>query len=191
MTQIIQVKKSSTPSAVPTTGDLLPGEIAINTNDAKLFIEKDDGSPSIFEMGSDKLTESSGDWSPELWDATLSGSESQTYTKQVGKQIAQGNIVYIKVDLEMLSLGTLTTSDAIRIGNLPFVTADDGVGGALAFSFGGSLAITALASPMGLPVANNNYINLRQWDATVGASDLLISELTSNGRLILAGFYFI
>jgi len=40
-------KRSSTTTAVPTTGDLVAGELAINDWDGKLFIEKDDGSPSI------------------------------------------------------------------------------------------------------------------------------------------------
>ena len=36
-------KKSSTPGAVPTSGQLLTGEIAANTADGKLFIKKSDG----------------------------------------------------------------------------------------------------------------------------------------------------
>ena len=50
MAQTIKLRRSSTASAVPTTTQLALGEIAINTNDGKLYFEKDDGSPSIVEV---------------------------------------------------------------------------------------------------------------------------------------------
>lgn len=42
-------KKSSTPSAVPTAGDLQVGELAVNTADGKLFTKHTDN--SIKEIG--------------------------------------------------------------------------------------------------------------------------------------------
>ena len=42
MANPIVPKKSSTPGAVPTSGQLLTGEIAVNTADGKLFVKKSD-----------------------------------------------------------------------------------------------------------------------------------------------------
>jgi hypothetical protein len=47
MAQVIKLKRSSTAKAVPTTGNLELGELAMNTADGKLFFEKNDGSATI------------------------------------------------------------------------------------------------------------------------------------------------
>ena len=44
MAQNIKLKRSSVPGKVPTTAQLDPGEIAINTADGKLYFERDDTS---------------------------------------------------------------------------------------------------------------------------------------------------
>ena len=51
MAQLVKLKRSATPSAIPTTGQLDLGELAINTNDGKLYLKKDDGAQSIVEIG--------------------------------------------------------------------------------------------------------------------------------------------
>ena len=51
MTQKIQLRRSATPGNIPTIAQLDLGEIAINTNDGKLYIKKDDGAESIVEVG--------------------------------------------------------------------------------------------------------------------------------------------
>lgn len=51
MANKIQVKRSAVPAKQPTTADLDLGEIAINTYDGKMFIKKDDGTPTIVEIG--------------------------------------------------------------------------------------------------------------------------------------------
>lgn len=50
MTQTIQLRRSATATNVPTTAQLALGELAINTNDGKMFFEKDDGTPAIVEL---------------------------------------------------------------------------------------------------------------------------------------------
>lgn len=53
MAQTIKMRRSATPSAVPTTGQLALGEVAINTYDGKLYIKKNvSGVESIVEVGS-------------------------------------------------------------------------------------------------------------------------------------------
>ena len=51
MANSIILKRSSTPAKVPTTAQLALGEIAINTYDGRIFIKKDDGTPSVVEIG--------------------------------------------------------------------------------------------------------------------------------------------
>jgi hypothetical protein len=50
MTQVVKLKRSATPSKVPTTDDLELGEIAINTYDGKLYFEKDNGTPAVVSV---------------------------------------------------------------------------------------------------------------------------------------------
>lgn len=47
----MKLKRSATPTKVPTTSDLDLGEIGINTYDGKLYIKKDDGTAAIKEVG--------------------------------------------------------------------------------------------------------------------------------------------
>ena len=49
----IQLKRSATASAVPTTGQLALGELAINTWDGKLYIKKNNGTDAIVRIGID------------------------------------------------------------------------------------------------------------------------------------------
>ena len=56
MAQIIKLKSSSTQSAVPLVGDLIGGELSVNTYDGKIFLKKNNGAESIVEIGSDAQT---------------------------------------------------------------------------------------------------------------------------------------
>jgi hypothetical protein len=51
MANTIILKRSATPGKVPTTSQLALGEIAINTYDGLIYIKKDDGTPSIAQIG--------------------------------------------------------------------------------------------------------------------------------------------
>ena len=51
MANTIILKRSATPGKVPTTAQLALGEIAINTYDGLLYIKKDDGTPSVVQIG--------------------------------------------------------------------------------------------------------------------------------------------
>jgi len=54
MAQKVVLKRSTVPGKVPLVGDLVLGELAINTADGKLYIKKNDGTESIIEID-DKL----------------------------------------------------------------------------------------------------------------------------------------
>jgi hypothetical protein len=51
MANTIILKRSATPGKVPTTSQLALGEIAINTYDGLIYIKKDDGTPSVVQIG--------------------------------------------------------------------------------------------------------------------------------------------
>ena len=51
MANQIILKRSATPGKVPTTSQLALGEIAINTHDGLIYIKKDDGTPSVVQIG--------------------------------------------------------------------------------------------------------------------------------------------
>lgn len=55
MGTVVQFKRSTSANAKPQASDLAAGEIAINTNDGKLFLEKDNGSIVEIAFGNNEL----------------------------------------------------------------------------------------------------------------------------------------
>lgn len=51
MANLVKLKRSAVPGRVPATGDLELGELALNTYDGKLYTKKDDGTPSVIQIG--------------------------------------------------------------------------------------------------------------------------------------------
>lgn len=51
MAQVVKLKRSAEPDAIPTTSDLEDGELAVNTNDGRLFMKRDSGTPEIITVG--------------------------------------------------------------------------------------------------------------------------------------------
>jgi hypothetical protein len=52
MATVITFKKSSTQNAVPTTSNLVLGELALNTYHGRVYTEKNDGTAAVVEVGS-------------------------------------------------------------------------------------------------------------------------------------------
>ena len=51
MANLIKMKQSAVAARVPTTGDLVLGELALNTYDGKLYAKKDNGTASVVQIG--------------------------------------------------------------------------------------------------------------------------------------------
>jgi len=86
MAQIIKLRRSSTAGKVPTTSDLNLGELAINTNDGRIFFEKNDGSAAIKHVvTSDSQTTGS-------IEITGNVSGSATSTGSFGRVEANGSL---------------------------------------------------------------------------------------------------
>jgi len=56
MATVIQFKRSATQNSVPATRDLSLGELAVNTYHGRFYTEKNDGSASVVEIGSNPAT---------------------------------------------------------------------------------------------------------------------------------------
>jgi hypothetical protein len=103
MSQLVQLKRSSTPAKVPATTDLALGEIAINTYDGKVYIKKNDGSDSIVEVtGSTGGGGATGGGSDKVFfenDMTVNSSYSLTANKNAGTfgpvTVADGAVVTV------------------------------------------------------------------------------------------------
>ena len=85
MAQTIKLRRSATADAVPTTSNLALGELAINTNDGKLFIKKDvSGTESIVEInevrpGAINLTVGAAPTNPEVGDMWKNSENLKTF----------------------------------------------------------------------------------------------------------------
>ena len=133
-----------------------------------------------------------GTWTPELWDASSSNAEGQAYGTRNGAWYQKhGEVVTIWGQLQMTALGTLTTSDVAVIGGIPFTssaTLDNGGGVSMTLATG--LAITSGTTVSGrIQGSSANRIVLYVWDGTFGPSNMLISEITSDGALYFWGQY--
>ena len=60
MSNTLLIKRSSTPGAVPGTGNLALGELAINTYDGKLYAKINDGSTSVLNLSKNQTIIASG-----------------------------------------------------------------------------------------------------------------------------------
>ena len=56
MATLIQFKRSSTQNDTPSVSDLSLGELAVNTYHGRFYTEKNDGSASVVEVGSNPAT---------------------------------------------------------------------------------------------------------------------------------------
>ena len=164
----------------------------VATTDSVDFNQIDIQGGITLSGGSDLLdTYEEGTFTPELWDSTLATDPTPpTYTRQIGQYIKIGNVVTIQIRLAVSALGTLTTSEAARIGGLPFAgkNTTDGqqaltVGYYTGMSLGGNYS---LLSYVGF---NQSYLTLRLVDSTSGGTSLLISEFSASGDILITGSY--
>jgi hypothetical protein len=122
MAQTIKLKRSATPSAVPSTAQLDLGEIAINTYDGKLYIKKDDGTASVIEVGAGggggvevSDTAPSSPSAGDLWFDSTDGSLNVYYTDVDSSQ-------WVNV-----SSASLLSLDFTDINNTPTTLAGYGI----------------------------------------------------------------
>jgi len=121
---------------------------------------------------------------------TFDGSKGETYSIQVARWWRVGNEITGVIRFRLSSLGTLTVGDGVRIGPLPFTALN-----VVNLEFGVEIPLARLLnlpsalSLTGTIAANTNYIQVKKWDSTTGPTNLLISELSSDGDLTLSFKY--
>jgi hypothetical protein len=96
MAQIVKLKRSSTKGNVPTTTQIELGELAINTNDGKLYFERNDGSATIQTiLTSNTVSPITGSFqisSSADYTLGVTGSLKASDTGSFGYLLADGNI---------------------------------------------------------------------------------------------------
>jgi hypothetical protein len=131
-----------------------------------------------------------GDWTPNIEDSSHNASEGQGYSSTPeGKYIRIGDLVYVSLNLEISSLGSLTTSSESYIGGLPFTAISGNAEGGIVVTYADNLAITANSSIAARVQLSSTFIVLTLWDATTGITNLLLSEISADGRLRMSGVY--
>ena len=108
MSNQILIKRSAIANAVPSTGNLALGELAINTNDGKLYTKVDDGGGAVvFELTQNQRITITGD-------ATGNGISSIPLLLNS----AQGNITSVGTLSSLTVSGNINGSNAILSGLL-------------------------------------------------------------------------
>lgn len=179
-----------------TTDLILPGAANITTaaGDEAEFIEYASGDWRCLSYQAASaapiLAYAVGTWTPTLLDSSLSASEGQTYTNQVGKYTKIGDTVFIDGRIDMSSLGTLTGADIAYIGGLPFTVGSDIADiGAVTIGFGTNLSITAGTAITGIFSTGNNEIIMKVWDAIDGNNNVTITNISADGVISFSGHY--
>jgi len=135
MATLVQFKRSATQNAVPGTGDLSLGEIAINTYHGRMYTEKNDGSAAISEIGSNpasltindaitfptadgssnQILKTNGSGTLDWGDQPSSGVETYTYTITSTLTVVTGN------DDDSNSLSYTAGSEQVYINGVKLV----------------------------------------------------------------------
>ena len=158
---------------------------ALKTSDTPTF--------AGINLGNENLNDyDEGTFTPELWDSSLQTESPQpNYTVQVGQYIKIGKIVHAYLRLRVSALGGLTTSEPARIGALPFTSKNVSngqqavsVGFWNGVSLGSTYAITGYVNPA------TTYLSLRLTDSASATTDLLVSEFSASGDVIIQATYF-
>ena len=141
MTTTIITKNSSTASAVPTSSDLVQGELAVNVTDKRLFTEN--GSATIVELGTNpssitttNITASGTVTASTAFSGNLTGNVTGNVTGDVTGDLTgdvTGNVTAASgtTTLNNLSVGgsvtgTLNTADLVVTGNITVSGTVDG-----------------------------------------------------------------
>lgn len=131
-------------------------------------------------------------FSPTLLDDSLDAEKGQVYTIQSGKFSRVRDKVYFKMHLQMSSLGSLVASHNTRIGGLPF-TSNPAVNtqSAVSVGYATGLSLSSASGLSGYVPSGVGYIQLQKFSATTGSSNVLLSEVTAGGGVIISGWYSI
>ena len=172
---------------------ILPGSTDIDTTagDVGIFQEYALGDWRCVSYQTASLFYEKGTWTPSVWDDTASDGEGQSYDTRVGRYIRIGDLVTIYAYIDMASLGTLTTSQGVRIGGLPYASqyATTNGGGGVVVGYMQNLTTTAGYNITGRVGASSSFLSLDILDSTGATTPLTLAELSANGVIAIQGSY--
>lgn len=134
-----------------------------------------------------------GTFTPDVMDSSFSAAESQTYTFRYGYYTRIGRIVFYQINIGMSSLGSLTTSDSVYIGSLPFtaVSITSTTAGYGIVSTASSLSGASGTAKTARVVTGQTYMQLYEWGGSTGFTTFSLGELTASGQLNVHGHYMV
>ena len=154
MSQNIRLKRSAVPGRVPTVDQVELGEIALNTYDGKLYLKKDNGTPTIITVGETASIATSSSYATSASFATTSSfaataSSADNFT-------VRGTLTAQTIVVQTITSSTEYASGSNRFGSLLSNT----------HQFTGSVSITGSLSVNG--------------ENLTGISSSLSSRITTN-----------
>ena len=136
MANTIVLKRSATPSKVPTTAQLALGEIAINTHDGLIYIKKDNGvTSSVVQIGGvTSVNGETGSVTIDTGDVAENGNLYFTNARARAAISAGSGITYNSSTGAISTTQTLTTSGSPTFVNLTLTGGIPSISGSIIHS---------------------------------------------------------
>lgn len=155
MAQVIKIKRSAVASKIPATTDLALGELAMNTNDGKLFMKKNNGTDAIVEIGAAQTASNVG------------ASGVGVFNQKTGNNFEFKKLV-AGTNMTVTDNGTTVTLDAASGG---------GGSGPLNSTQPGEYTFTVTLDPGGATLSTSQVSNLPAgWSVTVATSVIVVTH---------------
>ena len=130
-----------------------------------------------------------GTFTPSLRDG--SGGSQAGYATQQGAYIRIGSLVTVWLEVRVNSTSGMTTGNPAVIDDLPFVSHNSSlINGGFFSQYGSTFNSSGEMYVTATPQDNDNYLHLRDWNASEGVSSALtVAEVSADGHLSLTGIY--
>ena len=130
-----------------------------------------------------------GTFTPSLRDG--SGGSQAGYATQQGAYIRIGSLVTVWLEIRVNSTSGMTTGNGAVIDDLPFVSHNSSlINGGFFSQYGSTFNSSGEMYVTANPQDNDNYLHLRDWNASEGVSSALtVAEVSADGHLSLTGIY--
>ena len=115
MGTVVQFKRSTSSGSKPNTSQLSAGELAINTNDGKIFMEKDNGTVAEIAFGVNELI---------LDDSVISSASlttSQTTANQVVDSFTASSFRVVKYLINVTSGSNYQVTEVLAVHDLSLI----------------------------------------------------------------------